>query len=302
MLCYFAQKFPSLVADFLQVSEELSRRFREESVTDMMMANLKMLGGAQVFVEFPDEPKTGADMEWVFFNKYERNIFRLLIQAKKIYGKKTSWRSHYYKELYHRVHGSQKLQADLLVATAQTGSATFPLYVFYHRATTCTFANTASGLNDVLGVNFASGFDIHRLVVGATTSKTKAKNKRLGTIRPFLFSMEDLFCPMSLRATPILGLAPGFLGPFFIARGLPTSHVGLPDPPMPKEIRDRLIRVLIGKNAGAAATVPELSTEIPMYLQNLVESPATARREESLRHTRITFVSTRSSEQARERG
>jgi hypothetical protein len=64
MLCYFSHQFPPFVANFLQRGRVLRRRFREESITDLLMGSLVALGGGRLVVEFPDEPKTGADMEW----------------------------------------------------------------------------------------------------------------------------------------------------------------------------------------------------------------------------------------------
>ena len=63
MLCLFAQHFPRSVANLLQRDKKLKRRFREETITDLLMANLVTLGGSSILVDFPDEPTTGADME-----------------------------------------------------------------------------------------------------------------------------------------------------------------------------------------------------------------------------------------------
>jgi hypothetical protein len=63
MLCQFARQFPPLVADFLERGRQFKRRLREETVTDLMMVNLRNLGSDQIIVDFPDEPTTGADME-----------------------------------------------------------------------------------------------------------------------------------------------------------------------------------------------------------------------------------------------
>src|SRR5271154_4895922 len=81
MLCLFAQHFPRAVASLLQRGEVLSRRFREETVTDLLMANLLAIGAGSIVVEFPDEPTTGADMEWNFINKDTKEHFQLLLQA-----------------------------------------------------------------------------------------------------------------------------------------------------------------------------------------------------------------------------
>jgi hypothetical protein len=62
MLCYFANEFPRLVETFLGFGLSLRRRFREETITDLIMGNLLIAGIRRVIVEFPNEPITGADM------------------------------------------------------------------------------------------------------------------------------------------------------------------------------------------------------------------------------------------------
>src|ERR1700745_707121 len=84
MLCHFADAFPRIVADFLQSGRALRRGFREESVTDLLMGSLRLLGDRRIIVDFPDEPVTGGNMEWNFVNLNPRSFFRLLIQAKQL--------------------------------------------------------------------------------------------------------------------------------------------------------------------------------------------------------------------------
>src|SRR5690348_13489951 len=115
MLCHFADRFPGVVADFLERSRNLGRRFREDSVTDLMMANLVILGGSRVIVEFPNEPVTGADMQWDFVNRDDHTFYRLLIQAKRLYCDGNDWRQHNYRYLRHKVGSG--FQVDLLCHT-----------------------------------------------------------------------------------------------------------------------------------------------------------------------------------------
>jgi hypothetical protein len=68
MLCQFARQFLQLVANFLERGRQFKRRLREETITDLMMVHLQNLGSDQIIVDFPDEPTTGADMEWNFVN------------------------------------------------------------------------------------------------------------------------------------------------------------------------------------------------------------------------------------------
>ena len=108
MLCHFAHQFPPFVANFLESSRDLGRRFREETITDMMMAALQLIGGASVIVRFPNEPKTGADMEWNFVNPYDGTFYRLIIQAKCAYGYGSDWSPYPATAGYATVAGSRR--------------------------------------------------------------------------------------------------------------------------------------------------------------------------------------------------
>src|SRR5437763_1470049 len=103
MLCHFACEFPGFVADFLHSGRGMGRNIREETITDIMMANLKLLGRDRVIVRFPNEPRTGADMEWNFVNTSDGSYYRLLVQAKVASGDKPDWSRHTYRQLSHSV-------------------------------------------------------------------------------------------------------------------------------------------------------------------------------------------------------
>jgi hypothetical protein len=271
MLCHFAQQFPHFVSDFLESGASLQRRFREESVTDMLMSNLVILGGGRVFVDFPNETATGADMQWDFVNQTSGKFFRVLIQAKQAYGEGKIWRRHSYKELFKK-DSSGVLQADVLARTAQSSPSTYPLYAFYHRAALCTLARSA--VPNITGVNLADGFHIASLVRNASTSSLRIQNKSVGKISAQFFLLAELFCP-SIPAT---------VGPFAFS----SKHTGLLRlmvegalrgvfmPTRPEEVRERLIGV---RNRSASElgladipSVPELSSEIPPDTRRLIET------------------------------
>ena len=66
MLCELAHSFPSRIAELLERDRHLKRNFREETVTDLLMASLVGMEPLGISVDFPDEPVTGGDMEWVY--------------------------------------------------------------------------------------------------------------------------------------------------------------------------------------------------------------------------------------------
>ena len=112
MLCDLALRFPPFAADFLGRGHTLRRRFREETITDMLMGSLLAIGGRHILVDFPDEPATGADMQWDFVNEDSGAFYRLLIQAKMLSGESQRWQWLQYAHLLHKTAGA--LQAETL--------------------------------------------------------------------------------------------------------------------------------------------------------------------------------------------
>lgn len=298
MLCHLAHQFPPFVASFLERSRPLRRRFREETVTDLLMGSLITAGGRRIIVEFPDEPVTGADMEWNFVNPDDNTFFRILLQAKQCYGTGKSWTRHGYKELLHTAGSSTKLQAVALCDTARAEAATYPLYIFYHPESTCAAA-AAAGRTAVTGASLADGYRIERLVTGATTRTLRTRNKCLKTIAPLLFPLSDLFCPSTVIATGPQAFAPGrFVFPIAIGLQGGRTVLGMPVPPTPAVIRDRIAAGLGAideaeeEAAAKLPSVPAVAEEIPEDVLARVERVGAGHPlGHGLRHWRVTFVS-----------
>lgn len=298
MLCYFAHQFPPFVANFLEVSRPLRRRFREETVTDLLMGSLVTAGVRRIIVEFPDEPVTGADMEWNFANPDDGTFFRILLQAKQCYGRGKFWTRHGYRELLHTAGSGPKLQAVALCDTARAEAATYPLYIFYHPESTCTAAERA-GFPAVTGASLADGYIIERLAKCATTQTSRTRNKSLKTIAPLLFSLSDLFCPPTVLGTGPQAFATGrFALPLAIGRERGRTILGVPIPPTPAVIRDRIassLELMAGARERAATemlSVPAVAKEIPFEVQSAIErARAGSLSERGLRRWRVTFVS-----------
>ena len=124
----------------------------------MMMASLVALEGNNLVVEFPDEPRTGADMEWNFVSGDWRSFYRIYIQAKRLYGTGKSWKRYSYRELLHESGG--RLQAVTLADTARNaGPGCYPLYAFYNPKHVCEKAARA-GEDQVAGVSLVDGYVI----------------------------------------------------------------------------------------------------------------------------------------------
>ncbi|KND20192.1 hypothetical protein ADZ37_07210 [Pannonibacter phragmitetus] len=298
MLCNLAHQFPPFVASFLEHSRLLRRRFREETVTDLLMGSLITAGGGRVIVEFPNEPVTGADMEWNFANPDDGTFFRILLQAKRCYGRGGVWTRHGYKELLHTAGSRTKFQAVVLCDTARAEIATYPLYIFYHPESTCSAAR-ATGLRTVTGACLADGYVIERLVTGATTRALRTRNKSLKTIAPLLFPLSNLFCPPTVVDKGPFAFVSDRLA-FRMATGRQGGRtvIGAPVPPPPSVVRDRIISNLqIMAKGGEEAiidlpAVPTVAKQIPEEVLDRIERAGSGHASSrELRHWRVTFVS-----------
>lgn len=298
MLCNFAHQFPPFVASFLERGRWLRRRFREETVTDLLMGNLMTVGDSRIIVEFPDEPVTGADMEWNFVNPDENTFFRILLQAKQAYGGGGFWSRHCYRELLHGTISGSTLQAVALCDTARAEAATYPLYIFYHPQSTCTLAR-AAGFPGVLGVTLADGYCIERLVCAATTRTLRTRNKSVGQITPLLFPLSDLFCPSTILPIGPFGFAPHALKfPVYIEWIRSRRTIGLSITPTPSQIRQRIVdmRSLLAQThsepEGESPVVPAVSDSIPREIRSAIyDEEFGSVAEGGSRRWRVTFVS-----------
>lgn len=297
MLCQLAHRFPPFVETFMERSRRLRRRFREETITDLLMYSLIVAGERRVIVEFPDEPITGADMEWNFINEHDESFFRIVLQAKQSFGNGGVWTRHCYRELLHSSGKGPKLQAVALCDTARSNEATYPLYIFYTSKNTCESARSA-GLESVSGVSLADGYSIEVLATNATTQQLRTRNKCLKTIAPLLFSLRSLFCPPSILEAGPYAFAQEFAFPIVVARRAGQSVIGIPIPPTPKEIRQRIVDVRAAMvqahhELTALPDVPAVSHRIPDDLLPMLEPSARARAPaaKGLKLWRVTFVS-----------
>ncbi|MCF7645983.1 hypothetical protein KQ944_12485 [Bacillus subtilis] len=99
------------------------------------MAGLSTFKSFGIHVDFPNEPVTGGDMEWIFVAPNQLNggaFFSLLIQAKRARLAKRKKGDYWLYD--HLDHGSPAgSQAQTLINyTKSTKGATAPLYMFYN--------------------------------------------------------------------------------------------------------------------------------------------------------------------------
>lgn len=305
MLCNFSTTFPEFVAAFLDQGRSLRRRFREETITDLMMGNLMAASGGKLIVEFPDEPATGADMEWNFVDRRSRTFFQILVQAKQAYGTGTVWSRHNYRELYH-VSGSKPQAHTLCNAARTSGTSSYPLYLFYHPSSTISLAQKA-GVMNIQGVNIADGFFIEHLVRTANGQRLRTRNRSLKAIAPVLNPLSLLFCPpvtLPLSPAAYLGTSPTV---FLVQQIGGRPSVGVPMPPDPHTVRRRVLLISDMAARGVISEtksrhdedafvsldhVPLVSEHIPDYVEDIIERRGRRSGEDaSLDRWRLTFLS-----------
>lgn len=192
MLCNLANAFPPWVAKLLERDRSLRRNFREESITDLLMASLVGLEPLGIRVDFPDETKTGGDMDWVFAAPLEvkgGRYLRLILQAKRPqYVKLKRGGYWYYQHLDHGDPPGQ--QARTLLAQASTsrhGKATLPLYIFYHPLSALAPFN---GLPAIEGVNLVFA----DRVVPVVKKGCGRREKRVSYWRKHFMPLSDFLC------------------------------------------------------------------------------------------------------------
>jgi hypothetical protein len=190
--CDLAERMPLLVADFLDLETCLHRRFREESISDIIVASLIRLSSAEIIVLVPkNETKTGNDFDIIIVDAAAREAVRYRIQAKRLKPHPNNWEISSYPELAHpNGTGAQSLSL-IRSAAASRKIRTVPLYAFYNPTRTCA----ASG-GVVSGIELADGRAIRSIIRELIRAKPKRPPmKRISTLRPLFFPLSRILCP-----------------------------------------------------------------------------------------------------------
>jgi hypothetical protein len=188
------------------------RNFREETITDMLMAGLVPFEPMGIRVDYPiDESISGEDMDWEFVNENAvdgRRYLRLHIQAKRAIcskGKKPYW---FYRELDHalaskaatggggKAAGSKALlpkqhgmQHTTLIDEAAKVPGCVPIYMFYHPGSAVEPGNGISSA--VEGLNWIFADNIPKNV---TTARWPIADRKLAKWRPHFQPLSKLLC------------------------------------------------------------------------------------------------------------
>lgn len=196
--CDFALRMPAMAADFLELETQIGRRFREDSVTDIIIASLLKVGGSDASVFTPPEVITGGDFDLLIYQPGTAQGVQYRIQSKRLVPHPTKWPLSSYRELDHP-HGSGKQASTLIRSSAREKIPTIPLYAFYNPFSVCK----ESG-NKIAGIQLADGQAISSIVRALVTARGMGKRprwKRLEYLEKLFFPLSTILCPRSIDTT-----------------------------------------------------------------------------------------------------
>lgn len=193
-LCDLAERIPAMTADFLQLETQVRRRFKEDSITDLLIASLLRVGGGDATLFTPPETKTGGDFDLVIHGPESGVSVQYRIQAKRLVPNSINWAWGLYKELDHP-HGTGMQASTLIRSSAREKLETIPLYAFYHPVDACK----ASG-DEIAGIELADGRAVGAIVRALLKAKTEGKRprwKRVEHLRHLFFPLSTILCQSS---------------------------------------------------------------------------------------------------------
>lgn len=191
--CDLAQRIPSMVSNFLDLENKVGRRFREDSVTDIVIASLLKIAGQNATVLVPPEVKTGGDFDILIVEPSTSEAIQYRIQAKRLSPNQTNWKWGNYRELDHP-HGKGGQSSKLIRSSAKEKIETIPLYAFYNPESVCSASDGA-----INGIELADGREINQIVKALVKAKAKAKKpryKRIEYLLGLFFPLSTILCPL----------------------------------------------------------------------------------------------------------
>jgi hypothetical protein len=293
-LCQFSRRFPDLAASILHRDRHKRRNFREETITDILMAGLTAFEPFGVRVDFPaDESKTGDDMDWEFVAPRATNgrrYLRLHIQAKRAIFKQRTRKPSYwlYEQLDHeaQMHAGYGSQAKRLIDSARAQSGCVPLYIFYH--TLDGLQPSGSGLPAIEGVNAIFADLLGPLLTANPPARGNrgwsVDDKKVEKWRPHFMPLSDLLCFGGIAAFPVSSddgrvafLVPWMNGLF--SPGMLADRLN---------VRKR--RSIAETELVDTATI-EAVEQIPQATLRAIETPGGGRRRAEIERPRAIFLS-----------
>lgn len=186
--CELANRLPPLLAAFMELELHLSRRFREDSLSDLFIASFLQLPGLPVAVLTPDETRTGSDLDLELVDPLTGTTIRYRIQAKRLGAPRVNWKNRSYHHLAHPndTGGQASTLCDLKNLAGPI--PTIPLYAFFNHDTVCS----ASGAP---GIALADAFEIEDLIFTALGKKPRPYFKRISSVQHLFFDLAAILCP-----------------------------------------------------------------------------------------------------------
>lgn len=186
-----------MIAGFLELEDRVKRRFREESVSDIIVAALLQVGSDHIKVVTPYEPTHGSDFDIVVVDPATRDAIQFRIQAKRLHAHATNWQMGSYRELAHP-SGTGAQASTLIRSAAHEKIPTVPLYAFYNPESVCLASAGA-----LSGVEMASGFAVHAIIQSLVKAKPQRPPlKRVSSLMHLFFPLSALLCGPSSRRFP----------------------------------------------------------------------------------------------------
>lgn len=200
-MCDLATKLPLLVGTLLDREAKLQKgRFREETMTDLLTGALAAFAGPNLVIRYPDEAKTGADLDLRFWNVAADEELFVRIQAKRLNAEKDGSRMRKvehrsYQELLHKPNKTAPHQYETL---KEAPSPWVPLYMFYNHQAVVSDTYFAGSAPAVSGVNLAFAYDIATELdrkLDAAAKNKQLHHLRLSYLRKHFFGLEAILCP-----------------------------------------------------------------------------------------------------------
>ncbi|QDD97050.1 hypothetical protein ADP8_05203 (plasmid) [Roseomonas mucosa] len=258
------------------------------------MASLVGLEAFGIRVDFPDEPTTGGDMDWIYAAPLEINggrYLRCILQAKRAQFAKLKTSGYWY--YHHLDHGTPAgQQAQTLIAHASTspgGMATLPLYILYHP--TSALAPMARGRPAIDGVNLVFAHHVAPVVLGGCTRR----EKKVDYWRDRFMSLSEILCWPAAVTAPRAPGAPGatqfMVGPAQAA--LPDLTGGFHPDLVAQRFRQQRERMATPIVPDASSPPPiEPADGIPPDVRRAIEGQVTKEDRKKLKRPRV-ILSTR---------
>ena len=187
--CELATGIPDSVAELLDAESGLQRRFREETISDLLVASIKALPTVNLIVMVPDETRTGSDFDIAVISDDRLDAIQFRLQAKRLTPHEAEWGWSSYRELAHP-HNTGGQSSTLLRSSSHEKIPTLPLYAFYNPRTSVSQSGGA-----ISGLELADAYEVRSLIKEMVDAKPKRIfNKRVENLRHLFFPFSKLLC------------------------------------------------------------------------------------------------------------